>query len=298
MTPLFNVPAAGHTLALGRRPWLMGVVNTSPESFSDGGSVQNLDVQVARAARLLAEGADLIDVAGESATTNQPPLSVSEEINRVVPLIERISTNLGALVSVDTYKPQVAEAAIAAGAVMVNDVSGLKYSALADVCARTGAALVVMHTSAPPKQRLQDTDLYADITAEVAGFLADRMGLAIRRGVPVESIILDPGPDFSKTPPQTIELLRNIGELHKLDRPLLMAVSRKDFIGALTDQPPQQRLPGTLAAIGHSVDAGGHILRLHDVGAARDYLTVRGALRGELPVDRTLLLDDALRHQR
>ncbi|MEV5712848.1 dihydropteroate synthase [Amycolatopsis mediterranei] len=294
----FEVPAAGRTLRLGERPWLMGVVNASPESFSDGAQVGAADAQLAHAARLLAEGADIIDVGGESAITNREPLPVTAEIDRVVPVIERITRELGALVSVDTYKPAVAEAAVAAGAVLVNDVSGLRDPALADVCAKTGAALVLMHTRAAPKQRLQDAGLYNDVTRDVLGFLADRMRVAMERGVPREALILDPGPDFAKTPSQTIEVLRRLPELHALGRPLLMAVSRKDFIGALTGCRPNQRLAGTLAAIGYCVDGGGHLLRVHDVGAVREYLTVRAALRGELAVDPGVTLDESLRHER
>jgi dihydropteroate synthase len=294
----FEVPAAGRTLRLGGRPWLMGVVNASPESFSDGALVGTADAQVAHAARLLEAGADIIDVGGESAITDRKPLSVAEEIDRVAPVIERITRELGALVSVDTYKPGVAEAAVAAGAVLVNDVSGLRDPALADVCAKTGAALVLMHTRAAPKQRLQDTGLYRDVTRDVVGFLADRMRVAMARGVPGEALILDPGPDFAKTPSQTIEVLRHLADLHALGRPLLMAVSRKDFIGALTERPPKERLAGTLAAVGYCVDGGGHILRVHDVGAVREYLTVRAALLGELAVDPAMVLGESLRHQR
>ncbi|WP_410612309.1 dihydropteroate synthase [Amycolatopsis sp. lyj-109] len=294
----FAVPAAGRTLELGGRPWLMGVVNASPESFSDGALVGTADAQLAHAAQLLDEGADLIDVGGESAITNVPAVAVQEEIDRVVPVIERITRELGAVVSVDTYKPEVAEAAIAAGAVLVNDVSGLRDPRLADVCARTGAALVLMHTRAAPKQRLQDSALYRDITRDVVTFLADRMKLAMDRGVPGEALILDPGPDFSKTPSQTVEILRHLNDLHALGRPLLMAVSRKDFIGALTDRRPNRRLAGTLAAIGYCTDAGAHVLRVHDVGAVREYLTVRAALLGELVVDPSLSLQESLRHER
>lgn len=293
----FEVPAAGRTLELGDRPWLMGVVNASPESFSDGALVGNADAQLMHAARLLEEGADLIDVGGESAITNVPALAVAEEIDRVVPVIERITRELGALVSVDTYKPEVAEAAIAAGAVLVNDVSGLRDPRLADVCARTGAALVLMHTRAAPKQRLQDAGRYPDVTRDVLGFLAERMEVATARGVPVEALILDPGPDFAKTPSQTIDVLRHLNDLHALGRPLLMAVSRKDFIGALIDRCPSRRLAGTLAAVGYCTDGGGHILRVHDVAAVREYLTVRAALLGELPVDPALTLGESLRHE-
>jgi dihydropteroate synthase len=292
------VAAAGRTLALGERPWLMGIVNASPDSFSDAGAYPDLDARVQRARELLAAGADIIDVGGESGITLRPPVAVAEEIARVVPLIERITGELGALVSVDTYKPAVAEAAIAAGAVVVNDVSGLRDPELAAVCARTGAALVLMHTRAAPKQRLQDPALYDDVVADVLAFLADRMAAALAAGVREEQLILDPGPDFAKTPAQTIAVLGRLEELHALGRPLLLAVSRKDFVGALTGRAPGDRLAGTLAALGHGVDAGAHVLRVHDVAAAADFLAVRAALRGEAQVDPGLALSDAIRHAR
>ncbi|MFP5364844.1 MAG: dihydropteroate synthase [Thermoleophilia bacterium] len=293
-----TVAAAGRTLALGERPWLMGIVNASPDSFSDAGAYPDLDARVARAAELLAAGAQIIDVGGESGITLRRPVAVDEEIARVVPLVRLIAGELGAIVSVDTYKPPVAQAAIEAGAVIVNDVSGLRDPALADVCARTGAALVLMHTRAVPKQRLQDPELYDDVVADVLGFLAERMQVARERGVAAEQLIVDPGPDFAKTPAQTIALLSRLDELHELGRPLLLAVSRKDFVGALTARAPGERLAGTLAAIGHGVDAGAQILRVHDVAAAGDFLAVRAALRGEAAVDAQLALDDAIRHAR
>ena len=294
----FAVPAVDRVLRLGDMPLVMGVVNASPESFSDGGRVGDVGRQLALAAQMLHEGADLLDVGGESAVTREAPVPVAVEIERVVPLVERIVGELGATVSVDTYKPEVAAAAVAAGAVIVNDVSGLRDVRLADVCARTGAALVVMHTRAAPKQRLQDPQRYADVVGDIVDFLGQRMQVAVERGVAVDSVILDPGPDFAKTPAQTIRLLRRVGELHTMGRPLLIAVSRKDFVGALTGRRPGQRLAGTLAAIGHCVDAGGHILRVHDVAAARDYLAVRAVLRGDVDVADDLLLDDGVRHDR
>jgi dihydropteroate synthase len=292
------VAAAGRTLALGERPWLMGIVNASPDSFSDGGAYPDLEARVERARVQLAAGADVIDVGGESGITLRPPVAVAEEIARVVPLIERIAGELGAVVSVDTYKPAVAEAAIAAGAVIVNDVSGLRDPELAAVCARTGAALVLMHTRAAPKRRLQDADLYDDVVADVLAFLRERMDVARAQGVRDEQLILDPGPDFAKTPAQTIALLARLEELHELGRPLLLAASRKDFVGALTGRGPRDRLAGTLAALGHGVDAGAHVLRVHDVAEAADFLAVRAALRGEAPVDARLALDEAIRHAR
>jgi dihydropteroate synthase len=277
------------------RPWLMGIVNATPDSFSDAGRHPTLESRVALARELIAAGARVIDVGGESGVTNRPPVEAAVEIERVVPLIELVAAQPGVLVSVDTYKPDVAAAAIAAGATIVNDVSGLRDPELADVCAQTGAALVVMHTRAPPKQRLQDPDLYADVLADVMAFLGERLELARSRGVADEQLIVDPGPDFAKTPAQTIELLRGGARLHEFGRPLLLAVSRKDFIGALTERPPSDRGAGTLAALAHGMDLGAQIFRVHDVAAAADFITVLATLRGARDVPPRLALADELR---
>jgi dihydropteroate synthase len=287
--------ALGRDHALGREPWLMGIVNATPDSFSDGGRHPTLEARVALAHELAGAGARVLDVGGESGVTNRPAIAPAEEIQRVVPLIARICAELDVLVSVDTYKPAVADAAIAAGAAIVNDVSGLRDPGLADVCARTGAALVVMHTAAPPKQRLQDPDLYGDVVGDVIAFLRERIELARARGVATEQLIVDPGPDFTKTPSQTIELLRGAARLHEFGRPVLMALSRKDFVGALTGRLPGERGAGTLAALAHGVELGAHIFRVHDVRAAADFLAVRSALRGEHEVPRDLALADELR---
>ncbi len=298
VAPPYRVTAVDHVLELGARPWLMGIVNASPDSFSDGERHRTLDERVRLADELLEAGADILDVGGESAVTSRPPVEPEEEIERVAPLIQRVVGELGAIVSVDTYKPAVARASITAGASIVNDVSGLRHTGLAEVCAETGAALVVMHTRAAPKQRMQDPDLYGDVVAEVLAFLEDRVAAAVERGVAPDQLILDPGPDFAKTPAQTIDLLAGVSRLHALQRPLLMAISRKDFIGALTNRPPRERLAGTLAALAHGVDAGAHIFRVHDVAAASDFLTVRRALARELEPGRDLALAEELRHDR
>lgn len=261
-----------------RWPLLMGIVNATPDSFSDAGDHPDL---AGRARELLDAGADLIDVGGETASGHHPAVTAEEEIERVVPLVERIAA-LGARVSVDTYKPAVAEAAIAAGAVLVNDVSGLRDRSLADICARTGAGLVIMHTRAAPKETLLDPSHYDDVVADVTGFLHERLAVAIARGVDPEQILLDPGPDFAKTPAQTVAVLRRLGDLHALGRPILLAISNKDFVGAVTGRPPRERLAGTLAAVAHGLEAGAHVLRVHDVAAAADFLRVRAALRGDL----------------
>jgi dihydropteroate synthase len=282
----------------GVAPLIMGIVNATPDSFSDAGLERSLDARVALAREQLADGAALVDIGGESGVTNRPAVDADEEIERVVPLIARVSAELGARVSVDTYKPAVAAAAVAAGATIVNDVSGLREVGLAEVCAQSGAALVLMHTRAAPKQRLQDPDLYGDVLAEVLAFLSERIEQALAAGMAFEQLILDPGPDFAKTPAQTIELLAQVGRLHELGRPLLMAISRKDFIGALTGRPPGERLGGTLAALAHGADAGAQIFRVHDVAAAADFLRVRAALAGELDPQRDLALAEEHRYER
>jgi dihydropteroate synthase len=293
--PPLVLRARGEELALGGQPWLMGILNASPDSFSDGWVDQTLEQRLELAARLLEAGAQLIDVGGESGVTNRAPVSPELETARVVPLIERITREFGARVSVDTYKPSVARAAIAAGATIVNDVSGLRDPSLADVCAQTGAGLVLMHTRAAPKQKLLDPSYDGRIVGDVRHFLSDLIELAIDRGVTFEQLMLDPGPDFAKTPAQTVEVLRALRALHEFGRPVLLAVSRKDFVGALTGRGPRDRLAGTLAAIGHGVDAGVHVLRVHDLAAASDFLAVRAALHRELEVDPSLRVPDALR---
>ena len=271
----------GRVIELGARQLLMGIVNVTPDSFSDAGDHPTVEARVALAAALVDAGADLIDIGGESARGDRPAVSAEEEIERVVPVVERVA-GLGAMVSVDTYKPAVAEAAIAAGAVLVNDVSGLRDPALAGICARTGAGLVIMHTRVAPKSTLLDPGRYDDVAADVAGFLRERMQVAIARGVDPEQVLLDPGPDFAKTPAQTVAVLRRLDLLHALGRPILLAISNKDFVGALTGRPPLERLAGTLAAVAHGVEAGAHVLRVHDVSAVADFLRVRAALRGDL----------------
>jgi dihydropteroate synthase len=270
---------AGRELPLAR-PLLMGIVNATPDSFSDGTGTLSVRERLEHARFLLGAGADILDVGGESARGDRPAVPAGEEIERILPLVERLAGE-GALVSVDTHKPEVAEAAVAAGAAIVNDVSGLRDERLAGVCARSGAALVVMHTRVEPKGTLLEPDRYEDVVADVVAFLRERMDAALARGVAPEQIVLDPGPDFAKTPAQTVAVLRRLDVIRELGRPILLAVSRKDFVGALTGRGPRRRGAGTLAALAYGVDAGAAILRVHDVAAAADFLAVRAALRGE-----------------
>ncbi len=299
--PVTNPPSFRSHLRLGERtldlarPLLMGVVNANPDSFSDPGE-RPLDAQLDQVRALVAEGATVIDVGGQSGITNVAEVHPDVEITRVVPLVAAIVAELpGVVVSVDTYKPPVVEAVLDAGAHIVNDVSGLRAPELAPLVARHGAALVVMHTAAPPKTRLQDTDLYGNVVAEVGAFLTAKTAEAVAAGVHPESILLDPGPDFTKTPAQTVEVLRHLTDLNPDGLPMLLAISRKDFIGALTRTRPRERLAGTLAAVAAVGSGSGVVLRVHDVGEVRRFLTVLDVLRSTDPVDPDLRLTDDLR---
>ena len=254
----------------------MGIVNANPDSFSDPG-VRSLDELVADALAQVEAGADMIDVGGESGVTHPPPVSPAEERARVVPLVGRL-VGEGITVSVDTWKAEVADAVLAAGATLINDVSGLRDPAVADACARHDAGLVVMHTRAAPKEK--SFPAYDDVVDDVREFLAERIALACERGMDEDKIVVDPGPDFAKTPAETVEILRRLAELRGLGRPLLLAVSRKDFVGALTARRPSERLAGTLGAVA-AVGRHADILRVHDVAAVADFLRVRDALDGE-----------------
>jgi dihydropteroate synthase len=271
----------------------MGIVNATPDSFSDAPGEKSLEDRVELARKLIADGADIIDVGGESGVTNKPAVNAAEEIARVTPVIEAIAALPGAVVSVDTYKPAVARAAIAAGARIVNDVSGLADDDLAAAAAEGESAIVLMHTRAKPKEKFFPQ--YDDVVADINEFLADAIARAAAQGVPVDRVIVDPGPDFAKTPAQTIASLRALDKLAELGRPILLAAGRKDFIGALTDRGPRDREAGTLAALAAGVDHGIAIARLHDVAAAVDFLTVRAALSGELAVDGDLALAERKR---
>jgi dihydropteroate synthase len=276
-------------------PLLMGIVNATPDSFSDGGHRRRgLDVLLAHAHALRAEGAAIVDVGGESGVTNRPAVGVEEEIDRVVGLVARLAAE-GIPVSIDTWKAAVAHAAIEAGAVMVNDVSGLQDPEMAAVCARAGAAVVITHTRAVPKVKAYPR--YDDVVADVLAFLGERIALAAKAGVASDRIVVDPGVDLAKTPAQSVEVLRGLGHVRVLGHPILLAASRKDFIGALTHRPPRERLAGTLAAVAAGCDAGCAILRVHDVAPVVDYLKVRAALDGSVAVPAGLRLAHELRRE-
>jgi dihydropteroate synthase len=266
------------------RALIMGIVNVTPDSFADGG--RYLDpAAAARQARALAEeGADILDVGAESTRPGSPGVPVAEERARLLPVLERLLADPPCPVSVDTSKPEVAEAALALGAHMVNDVTALASGpALAHVCAAHGAALAVMHMQGTPRT-MQANPRYDDLLGEVRGALQTAVAAAEAAGVPSDSVCVDPGIGFGKTVAHNLTLLKCLDAFAALGKPILVGPSRKSFIGAVLDQrSPAERLEGTLAACVMAVVAGAHIVRVHDVAAVRRAVRVAEAIRDAVP---------------
>jgi dihydropteroate synthase len=261
------------------RPHILGVLNVTPDSFFDGGRYFETDDAVTRGLQLEAAGADLVDVGGESTRPGSIPVSVADEIDRVVPVVERLAGRLRIPISVDTRKADVAEAALRAGADLINDVSGLLDPALARVTAHHGAAMILGHLRGEPATMQQDIRFH-DAVEEVARELAASVERAVGLGVPRERIVVDPGLGFGKTAAQTVALVAATGEIRsRLGRPVCVGPSRKSFLGALTGAPVDGRLMATAAAAAIAVFLGADIVRLHDVAELREVVTVATALR-------------------
>ena len=247
-------------LQWGKRTYIMGIVNVTPDSFSGDGLGYDVEAALEEAFRFQAEGADIIDVGGESTRPGSTPVDVSEENRRVIPVIRRLASVLNVPISVDTYKPEVAVEALAAGASMLNDVWGLKHdSSLAALAAREGVPIVLMHN--------QRGTTYSDLVPDVLESLRASMGRALEAGVPVENVIVDPGIGFGKTPEHNLEVLRRLEEFKGLGRPLLVGTSRKSTIGLVLDLPVEERLEGTAATVALAIAKGADIVRVHDVRA-------------------------------
>lgn len=255
------------------RPRVMGIVNVTPDSFSDGGQHGDTAAAIAHCERLVAEGADLLDIGGESTRPGAPPVSVDEELARVLPVIEG-AARLGVPLSVDTLKPEVMRAAIGAGVDIVNDVQALRMpGAVEAVAASPSVGVCLMHMRGDPRTMQQQTQ-YEDVVAEVAAFLRERLDVLVAAGIAAERITLDPGIGFGKTPEQNLELLRRQRELLALGRPLLLGWSRKSTLGAVTGRPVGERTAASIAAALAAVHHGAGIVRVHDVAATVDALKV------------------------
>lgn len=256
---------------------VMAIINRTPDSFYDKGRTFGLDAAVAAARAAIADGADWIDIGGVKFAPG-PAVPIAEEIERVVPVVEAVR-GTGIVISVDTFHPEVASAAIAAGAAVINDTTGLANPALADVVAGSAATLVITHSLARPREPYPAPH-YDDVVKEVRALLAERVDFAISHGIPGERIIVDPGHDLNKNTRHSLELTRRLGEIAALGYPVLAAVSNKDFIGETLDRDRQSRLEGSLAAAVFSVLQGARIVRMHNVRAAVDAVRMTEAILG------------------
>lgn len=259
------------------RPLIMGIVNVTPDSFSDGGRYATRDAALAHAERLIAEGADLLDIGGESTRPGAETISVQQEIDRVAPVIEALST-ASVPVSVDTCKPEVMRAALQAGASMVNDICALQQPGALEVVAESSAAVCLMHMQGTP-QTMQIAPSYDDVTREIKDFLRQRIDQAVAAGIDTSRIVVDPGFGFGKTLGHNLELLRRLHEFAELPVPLLAGLSRKSFLGGITGRIAEERIHASAAAALLAVQQGAAIVRVHDVAPTKDMLALWNALK-------------------
>ena len=266
----YDVPMEGGPLKLGRDPLVMGIINVTPDSFSDGGDFSAVDAAVAHAGALAAEGADILDIGGESTRPGSEDVPVQEELDRVMPVLDALA-GIETPISIDTYKALVADQAVQAGAKIINDVWGLQRDPeIADVAAHHGVPVIAMHWDT-------ERDTARDIIGEMKRWLEKSVDIALRAGVAKDRIILDPGFGFAKSFAENYSLLNRLDELHALGFPLLVGTSRKRMIGNLLDVPPKERIAGTVATSVIGYLKGGHIFRVHDVRPNRDALRVAAA---------------------
>ncbi len=268
----------GHRLNFGLRTFIMGILNVTPDSFSDGGKYLHIDRAVARAEEMVKEGADIIDVGGESTRPGAKPVAVDEELSRVIPVITAIRKRLKVLISIDTQKAEVARQAIEAGADIINDVSALRAdSEMVRVVKRFNVPVILMHMKGRPRT-MQRNPHYNDVISEIYHFLKERINWAKKHGIDENKIIIDPGIGFGKALDHNLEIIRRLREFRSLGRPILIGTSRKSFIGMILNLPPQERLNGTLASCALAITNGADILRVHDVRQVKQLAKVMDKL--------------------
>jgi dihydropteroate synthase len=278
--PPFVLNCSGKLLSLNQ-PCVIGILNITPDSFSDGGDFLSPQAAVERARQMVEEGVAIIDVGGESTRPGAPAVSVQEELDRIVPVIEALSAELPVPISIDTSKPEVMRAAVAAGAGMINDVRALRLTgaleAAADINRRLSVPICLMHMQGEPGTMQQQPD-YSDVVQEISAFLAERVQACVRHGIPRERLVVDPGFGFGKRLEHNLSLLKRLDELGKLGLPLMVGLSRKSMIGAVLDRPVTQRLYGSLAAAVLAVARGAVLVRVHDVRATVEALKLYNAV--------------------
>ncbi|GAB7563431.1 dihydropteroate synthase [Methylobacillus methanolivorans] len=258
-------------------PHVMGIVNVTPDSFSDGGRYASTEKAVAHALQLVADGAHILDIGGESTRPNATPVGLEEELDRVIPVIERLSLEVDVPLSIDTYKPQVMRAAVQAGAAIINDIRGLQEPEAVQAAAEGDAGICIMHMQGTP-QTMQQNPQYENVVQEVKGFLQERLEACLAQGIAAERVVLDPGFGFGKRTVHNLALLNGLPDILALGRPLLVGLSRKSVLGQIVGSDVDQRLHASLAASVISVMKGGRIVRVHDVKATVDALKVVDAV--------------------
>ncbi|HLG31299.1 MAG TPA: dihydropteroate synthase [Candidatus Brocadiales bacterium] len=258
---------------------IMGILNVTPDSFSDGGLFYDLDKALAHAHRMIGEGADIIDVGGESTRPGSKPVSEDEELRRVIPVIQELSKETDKPISIDTYKSRVAEKAIEAGAQIINDISGLKADReMARVAAANRAPIIINHIKGQP-HNMPENPVYENLIAEVMLGLRQSIDLAVKSGINEDAIIIDPGIGFGKTTQHNLEILNRLEEFKSLERPIMVGTSRKSFIGHVLGLPLQERLIGTAATIAVAIIKGAKVVRVHDVKEAVQVVLICDAIR-------------------
>ncbi len=281
---LGNYRRADYVLHLGGgtmpldRPRIMGVVNATPDSFSDGGKYLDPKAALEMAQAMVAEGADILDVGGESTRPGAEPVALEEEWRRVEPVLKAVIETCGVPISIDTYKPEVARRALDMGAAMVNDVTGLRDLAMVKLVAKHEVPVVVMHMQGEPRT-MQQNPTYGDVVAEVMAFLRERTAAALGAGISKESVVVDPGVGFGKSAEHNLRLLHHLGEFRALGYPIMVGVSRKGLLGHLTGDPVEARVGASIAAAALAYERGAHILRVHDVASTARALRVAHAIR-------------------
>lgn len=260
-----------HRLALSR-PLIMGIINATPDSFSGDGLALDVGRALAQARAFVEDGADILDIGGESTRPGATPVGVEEEIRRVVPLIEALR-DLDVPLSIDSFKPQVMRAALSAGATLINDINALRAPGALELAAASDAAVCLMHMQGTP-QTMQDNPAYQDVVAEVGAFLAERSAACVAAGIAPERIVIDPGFGFGKTPGHNLQLLQGLDRLVASGHPVLVGLSRKSLLGKLTGRKVSERVAASVAAAIAAVAHGAAIVRVHDVAATRDALAV------------------------
>ncbi len=254
---------------LGSRTLVMGILNVTPDSFYDGGRYVERDRAIEKAMEMDAEGVDIIDIGGESTRPGSRPVSTEEEIERVIPVISALKKRVNAAISVDTTKAEVARLALEEGAEIINDVSALRFDPeMADVVVRYGAMVVLMHMRGTPETMQKDTT-YNDLIGEIRGFLSERIEFALEKGIGFDSIAIDPGIGFGKSPEDNLRIIKYLRDFASMGRPIVLGTSRKSFIGHTLGLEPDERLEGTLATIATGILMGAHIVRVHDVRETR-----------------------------